>query len=177
MTDLLQRIVDIGANAPRTPVEVPEWGVTLYFTPVTGAERVAIRRGINPKDQEELFVSAIQHKATDEAGNQVFDDTVETRAKLMQNADMGVVMRILAESGSEQSPRVQMVEDATSADIRRLLIEVGGARDKDVAKASDGLVEALRRVMKAREHDLAQILGPGPEKGTGIRAEQAEKNV
>jgi len=100
MSDLLQIIVDQAAQAKPKPVVVPEWKTTVYFLPLTPAERIEIRRGIDPNDQEDLLVSTLQHKARDAEGNRIFDCSVIERAKLMKSIDMEVLQRVLIQAGS-----------------------------------------------------------------------------
>lgn len=96
-------LIDIIATrfneAKPTEVDVPEWGVKLYFMPLTPAERGDIRKGISDSDEEELMLALLIAKALDSEGNRVFDDSASTRATLMGKADINVVSRIVRAAG------------------------------------------------------------------------------
>ncbi|MEC7763385.1 MAG: hypothetical protein VX874_15895 [Pseudomonadota bacterium] len=113
MSDILQIISERhDAQAP-TAVEVPEWGVTLYFTPLTAAERAAIRKGVNPDDDGEMLVSGLIRKARDKDGKPVFEDNATTRATLVGKAEFSVIRRIMNEA-SAASP-VGTADDVKNA--------------------------------------------------------------
>ena len=76
-------------------IEVPEWGTSVFFRPLTPSERSNIRKGINPKDDEELMISLLVAKALDADGNRLFDDDAKTRATLMGKGDLAVIARIV----------------------------------------------------------------------------------
>jgi hypothetical protein len=101
VTDILDIIAQRhDAQAP-TEVEVPEWGVTLYFTPLTASERSAIRKGIDPDDDGEMLISGLIRKARDKDGKPVFTDDAKTRATLAGKAEFSVIRRIMnAASGA-----------------------------------------------------------------------------
>lgn len=79
-------------------VSVPEWGVELFFTPMTPAERAKIRQGVNEDDETEMMIRFVVHKACDKDGTLVFEATPETFATLQAKAEVRVLRRILAES-------------------------------------------------------------------------------
>lgn len=110
MSDILKIIAERhDAQAP-TAVEVPEWGVTLYFTPLTPAERSAINKGIDPNDDGELLISGLIQKARDKDGKRVFEDTPETRATLSGKAEFRVIRRIM--NAASAAPGAESTDDA-----------------------------------------------------------------
>ena len=100
MSDLLKKIVALNDTAGLRAVSVPEWETTLYFRPLTPADRIHIRRGINPEDDMDLMVSTLQHMALDKEGNQVFDGTMIERAQLLKSLDMNVLIRVINDPGA-----------------------------------------------------------------------------
>jgi hypothetical protein len=99
MTSALDKITAHFAGAGLTPVEVPEWGLTLYFRPVTGHDRTNVRRGVDPSDESELIANFVRLLALDENGERVFDDTPKTRAVFNGGCDFNILTRIVAELG------------------------------------------------------------------------------
>ena len=94
---LLDKLRAVHDAAAREGVEVPEYGLTLYFPPLTVSDRTAIRRGINPDDDMELRVSALVHMAQTEDGAKAFEDTPAMRAEL-NRMPVSVLLRITAQS-------------------------------------------------------------------------------
>lgn len=159
MSDLLNRIAAAhdAAGENRVRVAVPEWDTVLYFKPLTGADRVKIRRGIDDRAQEELMISGLQHKAELEDGSPAFDAKQSTRISLLKTADFTVVMRILTESGQQQSPRDEMIMEASDEEIAQLLV-ARGADAADLDDLSGEVFDAIRAAMTAREPELAAEL-------------------
>lgn len=111
-TDLLALIAQAHDTAPPVEVVVPEWGGRkLYFRPLTPAERQAIRRGIDPANEEMLMVSTLIHKALDETGKPVFKNDARTMAELLRSADMAVLVSILSRAG-QKPPALDEVGNA-----------------------------------------------------------------
>lgn len=105
------KLIDVIATkydaTPLQPVEVPEWGVTLYFRPLTPAERASIRKGISENDDEEMLVAGLIRKALDADGKPVFDDNAETRAALHTKGDLNVIVRIMADVGKSAASKAK----------------------------------------------------------------------
>ena len=102
MSDLLKKIVALNDGAGLRAVSVPEWDTIVYFLPMTPADRVEIRRGIDPNDDMDLMVSTLQHMARDKAGNRVFDNTIIERAALMKSLDINVLIRVISSPGQRE---------------------------------------------------------------------------
>jgi len=168
MAGVLEQILSASQGADLKRVRVPEWGVDLYFGKVTGADRVAIRRGIAPKAEEELLLSSLQRLALDADGAPVFPHDQATRVKMLKSLDMGVVMRVLHEAGVEKSPRVAMIEDASEAKLREAVRVIGDLSADAEADLSEAAIEAIRKLMLAREPELADVLSaPGGPSANG----------
>lgn len=83
-------------------IPVPEWGITIYTTPVTVAERARIY-GQGAKSNDQDFVARILvTKAKDRDGKPLF--TLEDQAVLLQKADSGVLIRVAAAIMNGDSP-------------------------------------------------------------------------
>jgi hypothetical protein len=162
MAGVLDTIVAASRAAEKTRVRVPEWECDLYFGKVTAADRVRIRKGLKPDQVEALYVSSIQHCATDKDGKRIFELDPKTRDQLMAHADMGVIMRILREASIEQDPRSQMLEDASLDDLRGLLTSLGDAPPGEMSDLSDDMLDAIRAVAMAKEWEVAEALGVDP---------------
>lgn len=73
-------------------IEVPEWGLEIYTTGVTIAERTRIYAGRKGDDDYELLVRILITKALDAAGKPLF--TLNDKATLLQRADSAVLIRV-----------------------------------------------------------------------------------
>lgn len=86
-------------------IEVPEWGLDIYTSPVTIAERTRIYAGTKGDNDYDLLVRILITKARDAEGKAMF--TVADKATLLQRADSNVLIRVAAEimsGGSSQTP-------------------------------------------------------------------------
>lgn len=98
-TDILALISQRHADTPLREVRVPEFGCSLYFRPMTGAEQASIRAGIPLTDMEMLNAKALIVKALDANGQRVFQDDASTLATILGKLDYPVLQRILNEAG------------------------------------------------------------------------------
>lgn len=99
MTSALDKITAHFEGAGMTPVEVPEWELTLYFRPVTGFDRTNVRRGVDPNDEAELIANFVRLLARDATGERLFDDDPKTRAAFIGRCDFNILTRIVAKLG------------------------------------------------------------------------------
>lgn len=75
----------------RLSVDVPEWGLTVYWTPITPYDRRKIyKTGVEPT--ELATVDVLIQKATDADGKRLF--TLDDRQDLLHRADVRVVNRV-----------------------------------------------------------------------------------
>ncbi|MGV6848554.1 MAG: hypothetical protein ACWA5A_09265 [Marinibacterium sp.] len=82
------------------PVDVPEWGCTLYFREdISVQERRVIRAGQDETDDAALMASYILHQARDENGDTVFTADAPTRATLEGKGGLKVMQRIMSKIG------------------------------------------------------------------------------
>lgn len=113
MSDILARLRSAHDARAMQKVSVPEYGVDLYFPPLTLADRERIARGINPRDEIALSVSAIVHQARDMDGNAAFPNTPEVKAELYR-MEVDVLQRIMAQAqgglGAEAAAEVAAVD-------------------------------------------------------------------
>lgn len=107
--DVLARI-EADYDAGFAKVEVPEWGVTFYSTPLTLAERDRIRTGHSENDDTGIMVSTVLEKALTKDRKPFFQSDAPTRALLMKKARAAILIRVLADMGGEDS-----VDDAKNA--------------------------------------------------------------
>ena len=83
-------------------IEVPEWGMTIFCTPVTLAEKNRLF-GKSAAGNLELLVDVLLLKATDEKGAQLFD--ISDRPTFLNRADSNVVGRVASEIMGTDSPK------------------------------------------------------------------------
>ena len=85
-------------------IEVPEWNLEIFTSPVTLAERTRIYAGTKGDNDYELLVRILITKARDAEGKPLF--TLADKATLLQRADSNVLIRVAAEimSGASTSP-------------------------------------------------------------------------
>lgn len=98
MAGILDAIAAHYEGADLVSVEVPEWGVTLYFGRVSAAEAANCRRGVRKDDDQALIVNTIIELARDKTGKRLFADLppAEVRQTLMNKADLKVLQDIMA---------------------------------------------------------------------------------
>ncbi|GAA5073476.1 hypothetical protein N0B44_15580 [Roseibacterium beibuensis] len=166
MSDLLDRLVAQAESVAPVCVSVPEWSTELYFKPLTGADRMTIRRPLGKKPtEEELIVSTLQHKAMDADGKRVFETDQAARVKMLKALDLEVVMRVLREAGQADDPRADLVSATSDDDLRALLREAGDLDLMAVADLPEHVLEAIRRVIVMREPELRDALGRAGDSG------------
>lgn len=150
MSDILARLQAAHSARPRIKVHVPEYGLDLYFPPLTLADHEAIRKGINPRDEHALMVAGLIHQAQLEDGSQAFPATPEVKAEL-HRIDMEVLARILGEaSGGPGSAAQRELDTIPPQALRAMLtglVPAGGALSAAIEAASDeALVMLLYRL-------------------------------
>lgn len=82
-------------------IEVPEWKLTILATPMTLAEKNRVYKKSRDNDME-LLVDILIMKATDEAGNKLFN--IDHKQTLLHKADSNVVARVANAILSESAP-------------------------------------------------------------------------
>lgn len=139
MSDLLSKMRAAHAARKAVRVHVPEYGVDLYFPPLTLADRDAIRRGVNTTDEHALMVEGLIHQARDADGQPAFPDTAESR-QLLYQAEMAVLQRIIVDSAGDL-PGAVAVELASLDD-----------------KALEGAARAMAAALESAAPDMAGLL-------------------
>lgn len=84
-------------------IEVPEWNLVVFASPMTLAEKNRIYKKSRDSDME-LLVDILIMKATDESGKKLF--TIEHKPTLLNKADSNVVARLANEILSDSSPKL-----------------------------------------------------------------------
>lgn len=72
-------------------IEVPEWNLTIFSTPMTLSEKNKLYKKSQSNDME-LLADVLIMKATDEAGNKLF--TIENRVTLLNKAEPSIIARV-----------------------------------------------------------------------------------
>lgn len=89
-------------------IDVPEWKLVIYSTPMTLAEKNRVYKKSVASDMD-LLVDILIMKATDEAGKKLF--TIEHRATLLNKADSNVVARVANEMISSDAPKADELKN------------------------------------------------------------------
>lgn len=156
MSDILAKIqaANDAQGAVRHRVEVPEWDLTLYFPPVTLADRKVMQRGVpvdakGKPDEDLVLINGIVHLAQDKDGKRVFDVPVADRPALiaaLQKTPADVILRIIAESGGGLAP--EAAGEISRVEVDALRAALAGALDgcttlsAAVAAVPDGVLQA-----------------------------------
>ncbi|TXL70103.1 hypothetical protein FHP25_35875 [Vineibacter terrae] len=90
-------------------IEVPEWGCTIYWTPMTLIERETVRRRSQANGLADAAAHIIVMKAIDRDGHKLFD--LDDKRVFLNQADSGVVQHI-ANAISDDRPLDEQVADA-----------------------------------------------------------------
>lgn len=98
--DILEKIKADYASKTMRKIEVPEWGVDIYFNPLTLAERKHISTGHAPDDDGGITASMLIKKALDKDGKPIFKGDAVTRATLEGQTDAAVIARIVTKMGA-----------------------------------------------------------------------------
>jgi hypothetical protein len=85
-------------------IEVPEWKLTIYSTPVTLAEKNRLYRKSKEHDIE-LLVDVLILKAQDENGKKLFE--IDHKITLLNKADSNVIARVSNAILSDESPKAE----------------------------------------------------------------------
>jgi hypothetical protein len=83
-------------------IEVPEWKLVIFSTPMTLAEKNRVYKKSQNNDMD-LLVDILIMKASDEAGKKLF--TIEHKATLLNKADSNVLGRVANEILADSSPK------------------------------------------------------------------------
>lgn len=88
--DAIDLVREHFASLGTRKIEVPEWKLTIYATPVTLAEKNRLYRKSKESDME-LLADVLIMKAQNEKGEKMF--TIEHKATLLNKADSNVLAR------------------------------------------------------------------------------------
>lgn len=94
MSEIIDLITSHFDSLSQGSIEVPEWNTTIYFTPVSIAERNRIYKGSTGDNDYTTLVNILIVKAQDKDGKPLF--TKADTPKLLTKADSAVVTRIAA---------------------------------------------------------------------------------
>lgn len=89
-------------------IEVPEWKLTIYSTPVTLAEKNKLYKKSRESDME-LLVDVLIMKATDEKGEKLFN--IDHRLTLLNKADSNVIARVANAILSDDAPKADQIKN------------------------------------------------------------------
>lgn len=90
---IIDQVKSHHSSLERRSLEVPEWKVTVFVTPLTLAEKDKVfKLAKNAKSDFAFNAYAVVLKATDEDGNKLFDQADATT--LQNQADADVVSRV-----------------------------------------------------------------------------------
>jgi hypothetical protein len=101
--DAIDLVRDHFASLGTRKIEVPEWKLTIYATPVTLSEKNRLYRKSKENDME-LLADVIVMKAQNEKGEKLF--TIEHKPTLLNKADSNIVARVANAILAADSPDV-----------------------------------------------------------------------
>ena len=84
-------------------IEVPEWKLSIFATPMTLSEKNRVYKKSQNSDMD-LLVDILIMKATDESGKKLF--TIEHRPTLLNKADSNVIARVANEILADSSAKI-----------------------------------------------------------------------
>lgn len=159
MSDILARLREVHAKTEMVRVPVPEYGMDLYFPPLTVSDQTAIRRGVAKTDEAGIMVNALIRQARDADGNRVFDvplkDLPELKAEL-HRMPFAVLLRIVIESGGGLPAGLAAEVVAADCDAVRAALGQACAEQEGLAAAiasasDDTLRAALAEIAKSQD--------------------------
>ena len=100
--DAIDLVREHFASLGTRKIEVPEWKLTIYATPVTLAEKNRLYRKSKESDME-LLADVLIMKAQNDKGEKLF--TIEHKPTLLNKADSNVVGRIANAILADNAPR------------------------------------------------------------------------
>lgn len=95
MSEITDRIAAHFDAIGTRKIEVPEWSLEFYVSPVTLAERTRIYTGSKGDNDYEMLAKILITKACDAQGKKLF--SIEDKALLLQRADSAVLIRVAAD--------------------------------------------------------------------------------
>lgn len=91
------------------PIEVPEWGMTMYYKRGTNfATEAKVMELQNAGKTAEALVQVMINRCLDENGKRIFNE--HNKADLMKSADPKILLQIVSQINDEDDP--VSVEDA-----------------------------------------------------------------
>lgn len=89
-------------------IEVPEWKLTVYASPVTLAEKNRLYKKSKESDME-LLVDLLIMKATDANGQKLFN--IDHKPTLLNKADSNVVGRVANAILADEAPKADELKN------------------------------------------------------------------
>jgi hypothetical protein len=106
--DAIDLVREHFASLGTKTIEVPEWKLTIYATPVTLSEKNKLYRKSRDNDME-LLVDILILKATDAEGKKLFD--IDHKPTLLHKADSNVIARTANAIMSTEAPTVEEIKN------------------------------------------------------------------
>lgn len=106
--DAIDLVREHFASLGTKTIEVPEWKLTIYATPVTLSEKNKLYRKSRDNDME-LLVDILILKATDAEGKKLFD--IDHKPTLLNKADSNIVARVANSIISTEAPTVDELKN------------------------------------------------------------------
>ena len=110
MSDAIDRIKAHFESLGTREIVVPEWGFTIYTSPVTPTERSRIYAGIKGENDYEVLFRVLLIKAKDREGKPLF--SLEDKASILQRCDSSILIRVAAEIINGPSPPVDELKNS-----------------------------------------------------------------
>lgn len=162
MSHVLDQLNRVHAARKMVAVEVPEYGWTLHFPPLTVADQQSIRRGVDPNNESELMIAGLIRMARNEDGSPFFENTPQMKAALNQ-MDFAVLLRITMESGGTalegdlatefdaiKAERLREAMAAALTDAPAITAALARATDADILVALRAVIQSVEKQPSAK---------------------------
>jgi hypothetical protein len=104
--DAIDLVKEHFASLGTKKIEVPEWKLTIYASPVTLAEKNRLYRKSRDSDME-LLVDIVILKACDANGQKLF--TLDHKITLLNRADSNVLARVANAILADEAPKAEQL--------------------------------------------------------------------
>jgi hypothetical protein len=104
--DAIDLVKEHFASLGTKKLEVPEWKLTIYASPVTLAEKNRLYRKSRDSDME-LLVDIVILKACDANGQKLF--TLDHKITLLNRADSNVLARVANAILADEAPKAEQL--------------------------------------------------------------------
>lgn len=120
---LREQILASQGDRKPVPLDVPEWGCTVWLKQMTVADQVALSEDVKPVD---MPVQVLLHCLVDEEGERIFSDS---DAEVLEQEAFPIVMAVFGEAAKLNGLSNAELEEAMASFVQaRAGLPVNGSR-------------------------------------------------